>query len=59
MGVKISIGTDTHYEKGLQMMRLGVGIARRGWLEKKDVINCLSGDDLVKRQRGKKISPFR
>jgi DNA polymerase (family 10) len=47
MGIKISIGTDTHYAKGLQMMRLGVGIARRGWLEKKDILNCLSYSDLV------------
>jgi len=46
MGIKISIGTDTHYAKGLQMMRLGVGIARRGWLEKKDILNCLSYDNL-------------
>ena len=48
--VKIGIGTDTHYAKGLQMMRFGVGIARRAWLEKKDILNCLSYEKLKKKQ---------
>ncbi len=47
-GVKISIGTDTHYPTGLQMMRLGVGIARRGWLERKDILNCLGYKELLR-----------
>ncbi len=34
LGVKISIGTDCHAASGLEMMRLGVGIARRAWLGK-------------------------
>lgn len=38
-GVKIAISTDTHHIEQLWMMELGVGIARRGWLETKDVIN--------------------
>ncbi len=41
-GVKISIGTDTHSPQGLAMMRFGIGIARRAWLEKPDILNCLS-----------------
>jgi DNA polymerase (family 10) len=44
--VKIGIGTDTHSAKGLQMMRFGVGIARRAWLQKKDILNCLSYEKL-------------
>ena len=47
--VKIGIGTDTHSAKGLQMMRFGVGIARRAWLEKKDILNCLSYEKLKKK----------
>jgi DNA polymerase (family 10) len=39
IGVKISISTDAHSTSGLDNMRFGVGQARRGWLEKKDVIN--------------------
>lgn len=49
IGIKVSIGTDTHHTKGLQMMRFGVGIARRAWLEKKDILNCLSFEKLLKK----------
>ncbi|SNR59157.1 DNA polymerase/3'-5' exonuclease PolX [Desulfurobacterium atlanticum] len=38
-GVKISLGTDSHHRDHMWMMKLGVGTARRGWLERKDVIN--------------------
>src|SRR5258708_36440286 len=40
-GVKIVISTDAHSTKGLATMRYGVQMARRGWLEKKEVINTL------------------
>lgn len=42
MGVKLSIGTDAHHSDQLWMMRLGVAVARRGWLEKGDLLNTLS-----------------
>lgn len=40
MGVRISIGTDTHGPGGLEMMRFGVGVARRAWLSRRDILNC-------------------
>jgi DNA polymerase (family X) len=40
-GVKIVISTDAHSTSNLQLMKYGVGTARRGWVEKKDVINAL------------------
>jgi DNA polymerase (family 10) len=40
-GVKIVISTDAHSTRGLLAMRYGVLMARRGWLEKKDVVNTL------------------
>ncbi len=49
LGIKISIGTDTHYASGFLMMRFGVGIARRAWLEKEDILNCLSYVELLKK----------
>jgi DNA polymerase (family 10) len=49
LGISISLGTDTHSSAGLQMMRFGVGIARRAWLEKADVLNCLSLNQLKKK----------
>ncbi len=47
MGVKVAIGTDSHHIGQLWMMRLGVGIARRGWLEAPDVINTYPLKDLL------------
>ena len=42
MGVKLSIGTDAHHSDQLWMMHLGVAVARRGWLEKDNLLNTLS-----------------
>ena len=53
-GVKITIGTDTHYADGLAMMRFGLGIARRAWLEKGDVLNCLDADGILALRAGVK-----
>ena len=52
-GVKIVISTDAHSTRGLQAMRFGVQMARRGWLEKKDVINTLSTEKLLATLRPK------
>jgi len=42
MGVKLAIGTDAHEPGHMDAMRLGIGVARRAWLEKGDVLNCRS-----------------
>jgi DNA polymerase (family 10) len=47
-GVKIAIGTDSHSASQLDNMRWGVYTARRGWLEKKDVLNTLPLEKLLK-----------
>lgn len=39
--VKVVISTDAHSTTHLTFMRYGVTTARRGWLEKKDVLNTL------------------
>ncbi len=39
-GVKIVISTDSHSTTHLPLMKYGVITARRGWIEKKDVINA-------------------
>ena len=46
-GVKIVISTDAHTTRGLLAMRYGVQMARRGWIEKKDVINTLPIDKML------------
>jgi DNA polymerase (family 10) len=40
-GVRAVISTDAHSTRGLGAMHYGVSMARRGWLEKRDVINTL------------------
>ena len=56
-GVKIVISTDAHTTRGLQAMRYGVQMARRGWIEKKDVINTLSLEKLLAGLREKPGAP--
>ena len=38
----IAINSDSHSEGGFDNIRFGVEQARRGWLEKKDVLNTRS-----------------
>lgn len=46
MGVKMSIDSDAHDSKHLGVMRYGVNVAKRGWLEKKDVLNAMGFQDM-------------
>ncbi|MBI2167051.1 MAG: DNA polymerase/3'-5' exonuclease PolX [Candidatus Omnitrophica bacterium] len=48
LGVKISINPDAHSVEGLQDMAYGVGIARKGGLEKDDVVNTLPAETIEK-----------
>ena len=52
-GAKIVISTDAHSIKGLSMMHYGVSTARRGWIEKSDVINTLPVDQFLAALRPK------
>lgn len=38
-GIKLCIDTDSHTVTQMEMMRHGVGVARRGWAEKRDIVN--------------------
>lgn len=46
-GVLLSIGTDAHSAGQLEYLELGVSEARRGWAEKKDIINTMSYNSLM------------
>jgi DNA polymerase (family X) len=41
-GIRITIDTDAHDERALGFAKYGVSQARRAWIEKGSVINCLS-----------------
>lgn len=47
-GVKCVINCDAHRVEQAGYLRLGAGIARKGWLEKKDIVNTLPLDKLMK-----------
>ncbi len=47
-GVKISINPDSHDFNSLVDVFYGVNFARKGWLEPKDVVNCLAYDEFMK-----------
>jgi DNA polymerase (family 10) len=46
-GVKIPINPDAHSPAGLLNMRYGVGVGRKGWLTKEQVLNTLPMEDLL------------
>jgi len=46
MGIKLTIGSDAHNKKELVDIQFGVYQARRGWLEKGDVLNALPLEEL-------------
>jgi DNA polymerase (family 10) len=48
-GIPLVISTDTHIAANLDYMEYGVGVARRGWIGKGDVLNTLGTAALLKR----------
>ncbi|MFO8055258.1 MAG: DNA polymerase/3'-5' exonuclease PolX [Bacteroidales bacterium] len=53
IGIKMVISTDAHSVENLDLIRFGISQARRGWLEKDDVLNTLSWKKLKKALRRK------
>lgn len=47
MGVRMSINSDAHDAGQLLYMKYGINVARRAWLEKKDLINAMDLKDLI------------
>ena len=47
-GVKCVLNTDAHRNLHAGYLRLGAGVARKGWLESSDVVNALSLSKLKK-----------
>jgi DNA polymerase (family 10) len=45
-GIKIPINPDAHSLDGIDVMRYGVGIARKGWLRAGDVLNTFSAEEV-------------
>lgn len=50
MDIKIAINSDAHHKNQLKQLSFGVTTARRGWLEKQDILNTLGLSELIKRK---------
>src|SRR6266536_3528533 len=55
-GVKCVINCDAHRNEHAGFLRLGAGIARKGWLTKADVINTLPLKSLLKELKKKRAA---
>ncbi len=53
-GVKCVINPDAHRTERLQDLWFGIGIARKGWLTKEDVVNCLPPGKIENALRAKR-----
>ena len=52
LGVKVVINSDAHHYEQMEFLRFGVGVARRGWLEKGDILNTRGVDELLEWWKG-------
>jgi DNA polymerase (family 10) len=46
VGLKLAIGTDAHDMEQMRYVSYGVSVARRAWLGKDSVANCLTADEV-------------
>ncbi|MEO7965910.1 MAG: DNA polymerase/3'-5' exonuclease PolX [Gemmatimonadaceae bacterium] len=53
-GTLVEIGPDAHSIAGLDNVALGVSIARKGWLEARDVLNARSSEDVLAQARARR-----
>ncbi|MCP4724609.1 MAG: DNA polymerase/3'-5' exonuclease PolX [bacterium] len=56
LGVRIAVNPDAHTIQGLEDTKYGIGIARKGWLSREDVLNCLSSEEIGSFFHDRKIS---
>jgi len=54
MGILLAIGTDAHNLAQMEYLYQGVYVARRAWLEKKDVVNTYPYEELLKLLKSRK-----
>jgi DNA polymerase (family 10) len=52
-GVRLVIDSDAHNARHLQNLRLGVWVARRGWLEAADVVNTRPVEEVLAARRNR------
>ena len=55
-GVTISIGADAHAVPGMANVPLGLGVARKGWLSRDEVLNARDADGFLAFARARRAS---
>jgi len=53
-GVSFAVNPDAHQVSAYEYIRYGIGTARKGWLTKKDVVNSLTVEALLRRFQGRR-----
>ncbi|MCX7013640.1 MAG: DNA polymerase/3'-5' exonuclease PolX [Candidatus Sumerlaeota bacterium] len=51
LGCRFAICPDAHNTEGIADVPYGVGVARKGWLTREDVLNCLTAEEFVQWKR--------
>ncbi len=54
-GVRCVINPDAHRNEHAGFLRMGAGIARKGWLERKDVVNTIAYKSLLNVLKRKRV----
>ena len=57
--IKIPVNLDAHALAGIDDMRYGIGIARKGWLRAEDVLNTMESADVLAFFRQRRNQPVR
>lgn len=53
-GVRFAVNPDAHHASGYADLRYGIGVARKGWLTKEDVVNALPADRALALMRSRR-----
>ncbi|MCX8022835.1 MAG: DNA polymerase/3'-5' exonuclease PolX [Syntrophorhabdaceae bacterium] len=56
-GVMVSINPDAHSALGIEDVKFGINIARKGWQEKRDILNTKEKEEVIEILRRKREKP--
>ena len=45
-GARVAINPDAHHDEGLSDVRFGINVARKGWIEKHECLNCMGAGQI-------------
>jgi DNA polymerase (family 10) len=54
-GIMLAINTDAHELENLNLIKFGVATARRAWLSRKNILNCLDYQEILKLKKQRRL----